>query len=367
VGRAHRSAGRRVLYFHERKSIEFVGGAAVPAARSRRVTMRIRRAVCLLLIFTLTLAGLSAPALAETQPLVAPAASLRTAVWIGVAPTSVRYGQPVKVTATLVNSAGTPVPGRTVSVEQCIRAGVWTTVKSALSSTGRYAFVVYPSRRTYYRVSFAGDATYYSSKSSYLVVSTTAQLTGPVTSAVRVDRGLPITVSGYLKPRHTAGTGAVTLQAWKLVGGAWQLVKTYPAPISDSQTYSRYSANVVLPYTGSWRIRAVHADADHLWTGTGWAWVTVLTRPTVAQARAAVLAIARKEYPAIPWIGAGVSGMGKDSRGRWWVQGWTNAGVQYEVEQWFIYYDGLKWTLHNYGTGLERSDLPADIVWEDVP
>jgi hypothetical protein len=245
------------------------------AARSRRLAMRIGHSVCLVLVCALMLAGSAAPALAVTQPLVAPAASLRTAVWIGVAPTSVRYGQPVTVNATLVNSAGTRVPGRTVSVEQCTRAGVWTTVKSASSSTGRYTFVVYPSRRTYYRVSFAGDATYYSSRSAYQLVSTTAQLTGPVTSAAGVIKGKAITVSGYLKPRHTAGTSAVTLQAWMLVSGTWKLIGTYPAPIANYSTYSRYGATVYLPYAGSWKIRAVHADADHLWTGTGWAWVRV--------------------------------------------------------------------------------------------
>jgi hypothetical protein len=245
--------------------------------------MRIRRSVRLLLVCAVMLAGLSAPALAETQALVVPAASLRSAVWIGVAPTSVLYGRPVTVTATLVNSAGRAVPGRTVALEQCTSPGVWTKVKSASSSTGRYTFVVYPGRKTYYRVRFAGDATYYASVSAYQLVSTTARLTGPVISAARVYKGTPITVSGYLMPRHTAGTNAVTLQAWKLVGGAWQLIRTYSAPITNFSTYSRYWAAVNLPYTGSWRIRAVHADADHVWTGTGWAWVTVLSTSGMVQ------------------------------------------------------------------------------------
>jgi murein DD-endopeptidase MepM/ murein hydrolase activator NlpD len=84
-------------------------------------------------------------------------------------------------------------------------------------------------------------------------------------------------VSGYLQPRHTAGAAnVIMLQAWMLVRGTWQLVKTYPATVSDYAGYSRYSFPVNLPYVGSWRIRAVHADADHVWTNTGWAWVTVL-------------------------------------------------------------------------------------------
>lgn len=90
-------------------------------------------------------------------------------------------------------------------------------------------------------------------------------------------------------------------------------------------------------------------------------------KPTVAEAEAAVIRIAKKEYASIPTKSAEAEGMGIDAKGRWWVQAWTDAGITYENEQWFAYYDGEVWTLKTYGTGLERSDLPADIEWEDVP
>jgi hypothetical protein len=90
-------------------------------------------------------------------------------------------------------------------------------------------------------------------------------------------------------------------------------------------------------------------------------------KPTVAEAEAAVLKFAKKAYPSIPTKTAKAAGMGIDSKGVWWVQAWTDAGTKYEGEQWFAYYDGKTWKLKDYGTGLERSDLPADIKWEDVP
>ncbi|MDO8914838.1 MAG: hypothetical protein Q7W16_01990 [Coriobacteriia bacterium] len=92
-----------------------------------------------------------------------------------------------------------------------------------------------------------------------------------------------------------------------------------------------------------------------------------VTKPTVAEAEAAVLKLAKKAYPSIPIKSATAEGIGSDAKGQWWVQAWTDAGKAYENEQWFAYYTGTTWKLKEYGTGLERSDLPSDIEWEDVP
>jgi len=91
-----------------------------------------------------------------------------------------------------------------------------------------------------------------------------------------------------------------------------------------------------------------------------------VAKPSVADAKTEILALAAKQYPDIPWESASISGMGLDSAGRWWIQAWTSAGQQYESEQWFVIYDGTTWTVHDSGTGMERSDYPADIQWEDV-
>ena len=84
------------------------------------------------------------------------------------------------------------------------------------------------------------------------------------------------------------------------------------------------------------------------------------------EAKKAVLEIAKKEYPKIPFKKVFISGIGEDSKGQWWIQAFTDAGDNYEVEQWFVYFDGKGWHLADSGTGLERNDEPPDIKWEDV-
>jgi hypothetical protein len=90
-----------------------------------------------------------------------------------------------------------------------------------------------------------------------------------------------------------------------------------------------------------------------------------IPRPSAVEAEAAVLRLAKVEYPNIPMTTASLDGMGQDSQGRWWVQGFTPA-AGYETEQWFVTFDGSDWAVQEYGTGLDRSDFPSDIAWEDV-
>lgn len=91
-----------------------------------------------------------------------------------------------------------------------------------------------------------------------------------------------------------------------------------------------------------------------------------LDRPTLFEASNEALRIARSTYKEVPAKSARIVGRGQDARGRWWFQAWTDHGSSYENEQWFIYKEGVAWKLATYGTGVERSDLPSDIVWEDV-
>ena len=91
------------------------------------------------------------------------------------------------------------------------------------------------------------------------------------------------------------------------------------------------------------------------------------SRPTEAQAQAAVIEIATGTYEESMWASATVKGIGLDASGVWWVQAWTSTGSEGDdSEQWFVTYDGASWTYQGSGTGMERSDLPSDIAWEDV-
>lgn len=93
-------------------------------------------------------------------------------------------------------------------------------------------------------------------------------------------------------------------------------------------------------------------------------------RPSIAEAEAAVLAIAREEYPEIPLESATAEAIGRDAQGTWWVQAWTTASPEYPGEpgeQWFVAFDGEAWTLMDYGTGLSTGHFPEIAEWEQLP
>lgn len=91
-------------------------------------------------------------------------------------------------------------------------------------------------------------------------------------------------------------------------------------------------------------------------------------QPSIAEAEAAVLAIAREEYATMPIESATVHAIGRDAEGTWWVQAWTKASPEFEGEQgeqWFVTWDGESWTLIDYGTGLGVEDFPSVSDWEE--
>ncbi len=62
-----------------------------------------------------------------------------------------------------------------------------------------------------------------------------------------------------------------------------------------------------------------------------------------------------------------VSGIGRDSLGRWWIDAYAiPIDVRFDSLGFFVIFDGSTWTEYASGTGIERSDLPNDIIWEDV-
>ena len=94
------------------------------------------------------------------------------------------------------------------------------------------------------------------------------------------------------------------------------------------------------------------------------------TRPSIEDAEAAVLALARAEYPTMPIESAKAYAMGQDAEGTWWVQAWTTASPEFEGEQgeqWFVTWDGRAWELVSYGTGLGTGDFPEVALWEELP
>ncbi len=101
-----------------------------------------------------------------------------------------------------------------------------------------------------------------------------AELSVPAAPAI-VTRARLFTVTGTLKPRHTAGTTAVKLKCYRLEGSSWVLRKTVSAKVANYSSYSRYSVRTSLPTAGKWRVFAYHADADHAATTSGARSITV--------------------------------------------------------------------------------------------
>jgi hypothetical protein len=81
-------------------------------------------------------------------------------------------------------------------------------------------------------------------------------------------RGRTFTVSGYVAPKHSSGRYLATLYCYRYQSGHYVLRKTVMARrYSYSSKKSKYRASVSLPYAGTWRIRAYHADSRH---GSSW-------------------------------------------------------------------------------------------------
>ncbi len=100
-----------------------------------------------------------------------------------------------------------------------------------------------------------------------------AFLTASGPSAARRNR--TFTVAGYLMTRHAASSSSTAVRVYlqRYERGRWVTRKTYIRTRLVNTTYtggpyylesaSKWSASVTVPYTGSWRVRAYHADSDH--------------------------------------------------------------------------------------------------------
>ena len=71
---------------------------------------------------------------------------------------SVRRGGTVNLSATLVTSAGELIGGQSVSLERSANGKVWTSLKSLSSSTGRYTANARLTSKTWFRMTYRGDA-----------------------------------------------------------------------------------------------------------------------------------------------------------------------------------------------------------------
>ena len=172
-----------------------------------------------------------------------------------------------------VEANGASIPWSSMVLERSVDGATWASVRS-YEQVEIFGKPIITDTEGYYRLRYPGDSSYRPSASSAWKVG--AVIIGPVpktphrlvvapvtASSVRIGRAFG--VSGTLLPRHSRGSRAIKVQAFRYENRRWVLRRTFSAT-SSGTTPDRFSAAVSLPASGTWRIRALApADSAHAW------------------------------------------------------------------------------------------------------
>jgi hypothetical protein len=163
-----------------------------------------------------------------------------------------------------LESNGLSVAGKRVVLQYGYTStGPWkdSAVDAETAGNGTFSLVAKPTRKTYYRAHFVGDADFLPSMSAVRSATPRVHIGAPKAPVTMYAKRAK-TVYGYLKPRHTAKTYPVRIYKWKrLASGKWKSYGYVKAKASNYSTYTKYSASLQLPSKGTWRLRA-YAPAD---------------------------------------------------------------------------------------------------------
>jgi len=193
----------------------------------------------------------------------APAFAAPPATTWQVSPSSaaITYGGGVILNGTLT-SGQVAVGGKWVELQQgTTEAGSFqvlqmVTTSDATYSTGQYSLAVMPSRTTYYRFSWPGDADYAASISDVVPVTVKPSL-GKPSCPSSVKKGTKFAVQGSVKPGAPDGPGVKIKSYRKKSNGSWVGYKTYGAKVSGTQ----YKATFAINNTGTFKFKASTADS----------------------------------------------------------------------------------------------------------
>lgn len=144
-------------------------------------------------------------------------------------------------------------------------ASGWTrnVAQARTDAFGDFAFKPRPTRRTRYRVRFAGMPGEYASVSETVTVRPRAALSSPAPTTA-ITRGRDFRVAGSLRPSHRVGARTVKVTAWHKEAGSWVLRHTVYATNLDRSGYTRYIAKMRVTRRGSWKFVAyVPGDMVH--------------------------------------------------------------------------------------------------------
>ena len=207
--------------------------------------------------------------------------SAKTATALSLsAPSTVAYGKTVTISGSLKTASGTPLSGSVV-IKSSADGTNWSTHDTVSATSGAYSTTspALTSAR-YYKAEYAGTGTYAPASTLAKKVLPYAYVTAPTTTATQTYGGT-YTASGYLKPKHAAGTYPVKVYTYhyeKKSDGTYDYVykQSFDAKASDYSDHTKYSASIKLPYAGKWRMRTVHLeDASNAKTYSGYTYVTV--------------------------------------------------------------------------------------------
>jgi hypothetical protein len=186
-----------------------------------------------------------------------------SALTLATPPAVVAWNAAVTLTGTLTYGSALALPGQIVSAQASPDGTAWTRLGNCTAGAvaGQYIFVVHPTARTQYRLSFAALADYTASSSEPAVVTPRPQTLGTPSAPAKVRKGKAFAVSGVLKPHHTNGAHSVVIKCFLKSRGKWVLKKTVRATNYALASYSTYRARVTLATVGSWRMCAYYADS----------------------------------------------------------------------------------------------------------
>lgn len=186
------------------------------------------------------------------------------------APKAVKWAATARISGTMTTNVGAPIKGESIDLyaKPYGRSSFARVAGATTDASGTYSFSVVPSSSTKYSVRFLASPSYLPTTAAELQITPYAYV-GIPTSPSTARRNVAFTSTGYLKPRHTAGTKPVKLTCYRLESGAWKARKTVYASVSNFASYSKYTARFSLPYTGKWKIVAsVTGDGLHLPTSS---------------------------------------------------------------------------------------------------
>ncbi len=193
-------------------------------------------------------------------------------------PTNPAYGSAAKLTA-LLRYGTTPLANKRVYFQRWT-GSKWVNISSTsyddTDSYGKayYNVIPYNNSKTIYRAMFLSSGGY-SSASALRGVLPKVYLSTPAAPS-SMTRGKTYSISGYLKPKHAAGTYPVRIYKYRYESGTWVYRGYHSARASDYGSYSKYTGSVYLQYSGKWMLKAyAPTDTWHWATWSGYDLVTV--------------------------------------------------------------------------------------------